>query len=149
MRSYWQKWITKYANLVYFGKLFLLTLNLKFLLKNYIFWVWVQLTKWRSSTLVSTTLRIFKKFLILNIILLQFELRVYFQCLLNSIYIMTWKFNLHHDVHHRNIHTWLNFPIFYSDFLFDMIFLHFSSKILKKNNFPQINLKKIWSKEDM
>jgi len=58
-------------------------------------------------------------------ILLQFELGMYFQCLLNSIYRMTRKFNLHHDVHHYNIYSWLNFRIFLNNFQFDMIFHHF------------------------
>jgi len=114
----------KYANLVYFGKLLLLALNLKFLHKNCIFWVWAPLTKWSSSTLISTPIWILKKFLMLNI-LLQFELRVYFQCLLNSIYRMTRKFNLYHDVHHHDIQIWLNFPIFWNNFLSNTIFLHF------------------------
>jgi len=39
----------------------LLALNLKFLHKNVIFWVWAQLTKWRLYTLVSTPNGILKK----------------------------------------------------------------------------------------
>jgi len=46
-----------------------------------------------------------KFFIILNI-LLWFELWMHFQCLLHSNYRMTWKFSLHHDVCHCNIHTW-------------------------------------------
>jgi len=122
---------------VYFGKLLLLTLNLKFLHNNDIFWVWTQLTKWRSSTLVSTPS---ERILILNI-LLQFELWVYFQCLLNSIYRIIWKFNLHHDVHHRHIHTSLNFLFFEIIFYLIWFFITFSSKIIKRKKFSQKILK--------
>jgi len=125
---------------LYFRKLLLLALNLKFLHKNDIFWVWIQLMKWRSSILISTLSRILKKFVILNI-LLQFELWLSFQCLLHSNYRMTQKLSLHHDVCHCNVHSWWNFQIFWDNFLFDVIFLHFfftfSSKILIKINFLQ------------
>jgi len=136
-----KKWITKYANLVYFGKLLLLTLNLKFLHKNHIFWVWDQLTKWRSFSLVSSPIWILKNFIILNI-LLQFELWMYFQCLFNSNYRMTWKFNLHHSVHHCNIYIWLIFSIWYD-------FLHFFFKNSKKHFYKKIlkicEVKKTWN----
>jgi len=46
---------------VYFGKLLLFLINLKFLHKNDIFWLWAQLIKWSSSTLVSTPIWIFGK----------------------------------------------------------------------------------------
>jgi len=119
---------------MYFGKLLLLVLNLKFLHKNDIFWVWVQLLKWRSSILVSTPIGILKKFIILNI-LLQFELWMYFQCLLHSNYRMTRKLNLYHDFCHCNVHSWWKFQIFWDIFLFDVIFLHFFSKNSHNNQF--------------
>jgi len=122
--------------LVYFEKLFLLALNLKFLHKNDIFWVWTQLSKQISSTLVSIPIPILKKFLIFNI-LLKFEIWMYFQCLLNFIYRMTQKFNLHHNVHHYNIHTWFNFRIFWNNFRFDMIFLHFIFENSRKKKFTK------------
>jgi len=76
----------------------------------------------------------FGKILILNI-LLQFELWMYFQCLLNSNYRMKWKLILHHDFCHYNVHTWWNFQIFWNNFLFDVIFLHFFFKNSQKNQF--------------
>jgi len=123
--------ITKYAILMYFGNLLLCALNLKFLHKNDILWIWVQLTKWSSSSLVSTPIWILKKFQILNI-LLQFELWMYFQCLLNSNYRMIHKWSLHYDIFHWNTYTWWNFQIFSNNFLFDVIFLH---SIFKKIQF--------------
>jgi len=59
---------------------------------------------------------------------MQFELWMYFQCLLNPIYKMTWKFNLHHNIHmvkfntwkyHYNIYTLINFRIF--EIIFNLI----------------------------
>jgi len=114
---------------VYLGKLLLHALNLNVLPQNNIFWVWAHLTKRRSSsTLFSTPIGILKKFLILNI-WLQFELWKYFQCLiLYSNYRMTWKLSLYHDVCHYNVHIWWNFQIFWTNFPFDVIFLHFFFK---------------------
>jgi len=104
--------------------------------------------KMKSSTLVSTPIGILKKILILNI-LLQLEFWVHFQCLLYSNYRMTWKLSLHHDVCLYNVHTWWNFQIFWTNFAFDVIFLHFFFKNSHKNQFPSEKSKFLVSKEDM
>jgi len=80
----------KYVILVYLGKLLLLALYLKFLHKNDIFLLWAQQTKWRSSTLVSTPIWIFEKFLKLN-----FYCDLNFACIFNVywILIIEWHIN--------------------------------------------------------
>ena len=119
---------------MYFWKLLLLAQNLKSLPKNNVFWVWAELTKWRSPILVSAPIWILFKFVILNI-LLWFECQMYFWCLLYSNYRRTRDLSLHHDVCHYNVHPWWNFQIFWNNFLFDMIFLHFFFKNSHKNQF--------------
>jgi hypothetical protein len=111
-----------------FQCILLLSLNLKFLLENDIFWVWAQLTKQRSPTLVSTPIGILGKFAILNI-LLEFELWMYFWCLLYSNYRRKRDLSSHHDACHYNVHPRWNFQIFWNDFLFDM---NFSSLFFQK-----------------
>jgi len=87
---------------VYFGKLLLFALNLKFLHKNDTFWIWTQLTKWSSSTLVSTPIWILEKKTLKFNFLWPFEFWMHFQCLSNSKYRMTRKFWLYYDVFHCN-----------------------------------------------
>lgn len=119
---------------VYYGKLLLLALNLKFLPKNDVFWVWAQLTKWRSPILVPTPVGILNFFLILNILLLS-ELWMYLWCLLHSNYRRKRDLSFLHDVCHYNVHPCWNFQIFWNNFLFDMIFLHFFFKMYHKKQF--------------
>jgi len=119
-----KKRITKYAIFSVFMKVVSPCFKFEFLLQK---WYFLNLNPSNKIEVIYSSFYSnlnFRKFLILNI-LLQFELWMYFQWLLNSIYRMTQKFNLHHDVHHYNIHTWLNFCIFWNNFWFDMIFLHF------------------------
>jgi len=132
---------------VFFGKLLLLALNLKFLHKNDLFWIWGQLTKWSSSTIISTPIRIFEKILKFKF-LLPFEFWMHFQCLSNSNYRMKRNFRLYYDVCHCNIHIWWTFQIFWNNFPFDVIFLHFFFKNSQKNQFPtKENLKILWQKK--
>jgi len=136
-----KKWITKYAIFTIFWKL--VTPSLKSEISSQK-WCFLSLnptnkTKFIYSSFYSNLN--FEKFLILNI-LLQFELWMYFQCLLNSIYRMTQKFNVYHDAHHYNVHAWLNFCIFWNKFRFDMIFLHFIFKNSQKEQFSTKKSKK-------
>jgi len=81
--------------------------------------------------------------------LLQFELWIYFQCLLNSKHRMTQKLSLSYDAYHCNIHTWLKFENFQSYFLFDVIFFHYLFKNSHENQFCTKISKILQSKEDM
>jgi len=148
MRGYWIKRITKYVVLVYFGKLLLCAINLKFPHKNDIFWIWAQLTKWRSSTLVSTPIWIMKNFKYWI-----FYCNLNFGCIFNVywILIIEWHENwVYTMIFFIKIHTQGEiFRFFQIIFYLIWFFFTFSSKILKNINFLQINLYFLWSKEDM